>query len=66
MQPCLSSDWPGLTATRIFRGATYQISVERMGSGAETSLTVDGKHLEGNLVPLAKPGKMVRVQVIIK
>jgi cellobiose phosphorylase len=65
LQPCLPSDWIGYSATRVFRGATYQITVERSGSGASVVLSVDGEIIPGDLVPLAKPGTTVRVKATI-
>ncbi|NIN64786.1 MAG: glycosyl transferase [Anaerolineae bacterium] len=49
--PVIPSDWPGFEATRVFRGVTYRISVERAGEGNAVSLTVDGQPIEGNIVP---------------
>lgn len=66
MQPCLPPDWSGYTATRVFRGATYQISAERKGPGNQISLLVDDKPIEGNLVPLAGPGKTVSIKATVK
>ena len=31
--PVIPTDWPGFTATRIFRGVTYKIAIERKGDG---------------------------------
>jgi cellobiose phosphorylase len=50
--PAIPSDWPGFKATRIFHGVTYHISVERAGKGNTVSLIVDGKPVEGDVVPL--------------
>jgi cellobiose phosphorylase len=55
--PVIPAAWSGFTATRIYRGVTYRISVERAGSGNTVSLTVDGKPIEGNIVPLPAPGQ---------
>ncbi|UCC64185.1 MAG: glycosyl transferase, partial [Anaerolineae bacterium] len=49
--PVIPSDWRGFKATRLFRGVTYHISVERAGDGNAVSLTVDGRPIEGNIVP---------------
>ncbi|NIO72792.1 MAG: glycosyl transferase, partial [Anaerolineae bacterium] len=64
--PVIPSDWPGFKATRVFRGVTYHISVERAGKGNTISLTVDGKPVEGNVVPLPPTGQTeVRVEVML-
>jgi cellobiose phosphorylase len=67
VDPCLPSDWEGFEATRRFRGATYRISVAKpLGArGRVRSLVVDGRRLEGNLVPAAPEGSTVTVQASI-
>jgi cellobiose phosphorylase len=55
--PAIPSDWPGFSATRVFRGVTYHISVERAGEGNEVSLTVDGRPVEGVVVPPPSGGQ---------
>jgi cellobiose phosphorylase len=60
--PVIPSDWPGFKATRVFRGVTYRISVERAGEGNAVSLTVDGQPIEGNIVP-SPPGDQTEVVV---
>jgi cellobiose phosphorylase len=52
INPVIPKDWPGFKAKRTFRGVTYHIQVERAGSGNDISLTVDGKGIDGDLVPL--------------
>jgi cellobiose phosphorylase len=63
VEPALPSDWPGFTATRRLRGATYEITVKR---GTEPGVSVDGKRIDGAVVPLAEPGSAVEVEVVIK
>jgi cellobiose phosphorylase len=63
VEPVLPTDWPGFTATRRLRGATYEITVKR---GADPGVAVDGKRLDGAVVPLAEPGSTVAVEVVIK
>jgi len=48
--PVIPASWPGFTATRIFRGVTYRITIERQGAGNRIALTVDGTAIEGNIV----------------
>jgi cellobiose phosphorylase len=54
--PVIPADWPGFTATRVFRGVTYHITVKRKGAGNTASLVVDGQPVAGNVVPLPPEG----------
>ena len=70
IDPVIPSAWPGFTATRRFRGATYEITVRRAGTlesgmaeGAGTH--VNGQRVVGTLLPLAAPGETVAVEVIL-
>jgi len=64
--PVIPADWPGFTATRVYRGVTYRISVERAGKGNDVSLTVDGKPVGGNIVSLPPVGQVeVSIRVIL-
>jgi cellobiose phosphorylase len=54
--PALPSTWDGFEAWREFRGVRYHIQVERRGPGNGVRLEVEGRPLEGNLVPLPPPG----------
>jgi len=60
--PVIPTDWPGFQATRTWRGVTYQIDVRRQGPGNHVSLIVDGKPINGNVIPLPPKGT-TRVQV---
>jgi cellobiose phosphorylase len=65
--PVIPKGWPGFSATRIFRGVRYQIDVKREGEGNRVSLSVDGKPVQGQVVPLPPTGtKDVRVEVVVK
>ncbi len=63
--PVIPSTWPGFHAIRVFRGATFDITVERAGQGNHVSLVVDGQAIPGNVVPLSAEGKTVKVQVTL-
>jgi cellobiose phosphorylase len=66
ISPVIPIDWKGYTALRIFRGATYRISVVRKGSGNNVSLKVDGKQIKGNIVPIPPKGvEDVQVEVTL-
>jgi cellobiose phosphorylase len=63
IDPCLPASWSGFTATRLFRGASYRITVRKQPGlrGRVRSLTVDGEPLEGTLVPPAPSGSTLEV-----
>lgn len=62
--PVIPAAWKGFKATRLYRGVTYQIEVERTGAGNSTRLWVNGQAVEGNVVPLPETGvKLVQVKV---
>lgn len=48
--PVIPAGWSGFSATRIFRGVAYKITIERRGPGNHIALTVDGAAIDGNLV----------------
>jgi cellobiose phosphorylase len=55
--PVIPASWPGFTATRVFRGVTYSITIERKGKGNSIALTVDGQPITGNLIPAPTDGR---------
>jgi cellobiose phosphorylase len=68
VSPSIPSDWDGFEVTRQYRGATYEIKVENpehVSSGVK-KLTVNGKTIEGNRIPIAKKGRTVQVVVTLE
>jgi len=64
--PVIPHEWPGFQATRVFRGVTYHIVVERIGPGNAVALTVDGQPVAGDVVPLPPAGQTeITVQVTL-
>ncbi|MGI6280309.1 MAG: GH36-type glycosyl hydrolase domain-containing protein [Acutalibacteraceae bacterium] len=61
IQPCIPDDWSEYTVIRKFRGSEYIIHVKRTGV---RSISVDGKAIEGNIVPLTDK-KAVSVEVTL-
>jgi cellobiose phosphorylase len=57
--------WQGFAAVRKFRGVTYRIQVRRAGKGNGVSLTVDGKPIDGAVVP-PPPAGVTEVAVEVK
>ena len=67
VDPCIPSDWKGFSVTRKFRGATYEITVENP-SGVQKgilSVTLDGKPVDGNVLPVLPAGTVAKVQVVM-
>ena len=61
--PCIPKAWPGFSMQRVFRGAKVSIEVKNP-AGANSglkSLTVDGKPVQGEIVPaeLIKDGSKI-------
>jgi N,N'-diacetylchitobiose phosphorylase len=54
IDPCIPTNWPGFTARRRFRGHTVEIVVKnpRKLSRGVKRLTINGKQVAGNIVPL--------------
>ena len=58
VDPSIPHEWDGFTATRQFRGATYNITVknpDHVCKGVK-AMTVDGQAVEGNVVPAFENG----------
>ena len=64
--PIIPEDWPGFTASRIFRGTEYRIEVERIGAGNQVQLTVNGEMVPGNVVPVKDGNGRSPVAVHVK
>ena len=65
VDPCIPHTLSGFTVTRRFRGAVYHITVDN-AAGVQhgiKAVTVDGKAISGNVLPLAAAGAEVTVQV---
>ncbi|MBN1562996.1 MAG: glycosyl transferase [Anaerolineae bacterium] len=50
--PVIPQAWDSFTATRLFRGVTYHITVQRVGEGNQVTLEVDGEACAGIVVPV--------------
>ncbi|MEL9939629.1 MAG: glycosyl transferase [Ignisphaera sp.] len=67
IDPTIPRDWPGFKMIRKFRNATYIIEVkneEHVNRGVK-QIIVDGKPIEGNVVPAFNDGKEHHVLVIM-
>jgi cellobiose phosphorylase len=68
IDPCLPAGWDGFAATRRFRGATYRVAVTTSPAAPDrvADLVVDGRRVEGNVVPVAPAGATVTVAARIR
>ena len=69
IDPVLPADWEGFKATRRFRGATYAITVNKPkgATGRVTRLSIDGRSIEGSLVPLpTRPDQTFEVEAFVE
>jgi len=66
VQPVIPSSWDGFEAERLFRGVRYAIQVLRAGRGPGQRMLVDGKRVEGRVVPVPLEGvSQVEVTVLL-
>lgn len=67
IDPCVPSAWENFSVERLFRDVKYSISVsnpQRVNKGVK-SVKVNGKSIDGNVVPLFKCGETVKVEVVM-
>ncbi len=65
IDPCIPKEWSGFKVTRVYRGATYVVEVkneEHVCRGVK-QITVDGKPVEGNVLPVFNDGAIHHVTV---
>jgi cellobiose phosphorylase len=67
IDPCVDPSWTEFSALRHFRGAIYRIhfsNPDRVERGVK-SILVDGKEIQGNLLPVFADGKTHVVEVLM-
>ena len=67
IDPCVPHTWDGYEVSRKFRGATYAIAIknpDHVCRGVK-SVIVDGKAIDGNVLPAFGDGKIHQVEVIL-
>jgi len=67
VNPVIPKDWTGFTVSRRFRNATYHIEVKNPNgvSRGIAQMLVDGKAVEGNVVPIFGDGQTHEVQITL-
>ena len=65
VDPCIPSAWKEYTVHRKYRGADYDITVKNPNAVQKgvASVTVDGRPITGNVLPIAPKGAKVTVEV---
>jgi len=67
VKPVMPSEWKGFKVVRSFRGVRYEILVQREGNGTDISLEVDGKPIDGTVIPLPDINtKIVKVKAVLR
>ena len=67
IDPCIPAGWDGFRIRREFRAAVYEIEVQNPDhvSKGVHRVTVDGRQIKGNLVPVLARGQTHHVQAIM-
>ncbi len=65
IQPCLPADIDSFEAVRKFRGNLYRIRVQKSVDARGLTLKVNGKTVDGSVVPFEKQGDEVLVECTI-
>jgi len=65
IKPVVPSSWKGFEAMRQFRGVRYLIHAERHGTSNGVILEVDGKSIEGTVIPIPPVGTK-EIQVLAR
>ena len=64
VEPCLPPDWKECGIAKKFRGVTYDIHYHACGNG-HGRILVNGKEIDGNILPIAEQGETVSVDVYL-
>ena len=67
IDPCLPHEMDGFTLRRVWRGATYEITVDNTAHAEKgvASMTVNGQPVTGNILTPAPAGTTVQVKVVM-
>jgi cellobiose phosphorylase len=63
VEPKVPKDWAAFSVSRVFREATYHIQIEK--SGSEKGIWVNGKLIDGNIIPVLEKNSINQVKVFI-
>jgi cellobiose phosphorylase len=67
VSPVIPGSWAKFRVKRVYQGVRYDISVRREGKGNAIRLTVDGRPVDGNVVPRPKSNvSSVMVEAVLQ
>ncbi len=68
VNPCIPAEFGDFNVTRVYRGVTYNIEIKNPNKVQKgvASLLVDGKEIEGNIIPFDDSAKTVKVVATMK
>jgi cellobiose phosphorylase len=67
VDPCIPKKWKGFTATRVYRNATYHITVKNpkgVSKGVK-QIIVDGVEIEGPALPIFSDNNHHDVEIVM-
>lgn len=67
VDPCIPNEWKEFHVQRIFRGAKFNIHIKNPAGVMKgiSSITLNGNSIEGNILPLLKPGEEATVEILM-
>ena len=67
IDPCIPKEWNGFEVSRKFRGAEYKIKISNPNhvSKGIKKITVNGKEIQGNVIPILNPGSMNNIEAVM-
>jgi cellobiose phosphorylase len=67
VDPAIPASWDGYQVTRQFRGDTFNIAIKNPNhvSSGVAKMTVDGKTVTGNIIPVVGDGKEHVVEIVL-
>jgi cellobiose phosphorylase len=68
IDPCIPSEWEECSVVRNYRGSVYNIKIKNPNKvqKGNVELVLDGKKIEGNVIPVFNDGEKHMVEAIIK
>jgi cellobiose phosphorylase len=68
IDPCIPAGWAGFRTARIFRGNRIEVTIRNPASKNRgvRQLEVDGRRIDGNLLPVTSMRHLTRVQAVLE